>query len=61
MKRAAKGTGMKPTWHAGPTAAMGLVLDHVLVDHRLRVTEHTVGPPVGSDHRSVTVKLQLLN
>jgi endonuclease/exonuclease/phosphatase (EEP) superfamily protein YafD len=48
---------LTPTWYRVPAFPFGLVLDHVLVSEGLRASEHTVGPEIGSDHRSVTVSV----
>lgn len=46
-----------PTWYRGRSFALGLVIDHVLLDSRFFPLAHNVGPQIGSDHRSVTVKM----
>lgn len=56
LRRAKSGFGIQPTWYAkGNLFPLGLVLDHVLIDPRLRCLSHRVGAPIGSDHRSVLV------
>lgn len=55
LRDSAVGYGLTNTWHlAGP---LGLPLDHVLVSYQLLVTERTIGPDTGSDHRWVMVRL----
>ena len=55
LRDSAPGFGLTNTWHlAGP---LGLPLDHVLVSWELVVSERTIGPDTGSDHRWVKVKL----
>ena len=49
------GQGVHPTWPDG-WWPLGVPIDHVLV-RGLVVTEHRVGPSVGSDHRPIVVTL----
>ncbi|MBE2282960.1 MAG: endonuclease/exonuclease/phosphatase family protein [Prosthecobacter sp.] len=44
-----------PTWGFGRLLLMPI--DHVLVKNGLTITKRTIGPPLGSDHRSVTVEI----
>ena len=57
LSRGQVGANFTPTWYRGRTFAQGLVIDHVLLDERLTSISHRVGSRIGSDHRSVTVKL----
>jgi endonuclease/exonuclease/phosphatase (EEP) superfamily protein YafD len=51
------GRGWRPTWLAG-FWPLALRIDHVLVSSGLCVEHAEVGPPIGSDHRPVTVRLR---
>jgi endonuclease/exonuclease/phosphatase (EEP) superfamily protein YafD len=62
LRDSAQGFGYVPTW--GPRLPrepwlpwIGLPIDHVLVSTNVDVLTREVGPPLGSDHRWVTVKL----
>lgn len=44
-----------PTW--GIPLPMMIPIDHVLLKGDLRVSKRTIGPALGSDHRSVTVEI----
>jgi len=57
VRRASQGAFLTPTWHALPGFPFGLALDHVLVSDALRCSRLTVGPSMGSDHRTVTAEL----
>lgn len=58
LHRARQGFAITPTWYARTDYfPFGLVLDHVLVSESLRCDQYRVGPNVGSDHRSVTVRV----
>lgn len=57
LDRASGRFTLTPTWYRFPAFPFGLVLDHVLVSEGLRAIEHSVGPEIGSDHRSVTVSV----
>ena len=48
----------RPTWQAG-FWPLALPIDHVLVPRGSCVTEHEIGPDVGSDHRPLQVTLRL--
>lgn len=50
---AVAGTGLGHTWpDLGPLRYLpGIRIDHVLVNSRVRVHRHVVGPSIGSDHR----------
>ncbi len=51
-------SGMQPTWYARfANPAFGLVLDHGMISTDLQCVQHNVGPDIGSDHRSVTLRL----
>lgn len=55
LQRAGKGLDFTPTWYRYPLFPFGLVLDHMLISPNLACVSHTIGPDIGSDHRSVTV------
>lgn len=55
LRPASHGHGLRGTWPARLAFTGGLLIDHVLVDARLAVLDHRVGPPVGSDHLGVVV------
>jgi len=50
---------LTPTWYRYSGFPFGLVLDHGLVDQSLVCTDYKVGPSIGSDHRSITIRLAL--
>lgn len=55
LRPASLGRGLRGTWHARLWFTGGILIDHVLVDERLAVLRHVVGPSVGSDHLGVVV------
>jgi endonuclease/exonuclease/phosphatase (EEP) superfamily protein YafD len=57
LRRAARGSRLTPTWHCLPAYPFGLVLDHVLISDSLQCLRTAVGPPMGSDHRTITAEL----
>jgi endonuclease/exonuclease/phosphatase (EEP) superfamily protein YafD len=59
LRDAAYGHQLKFTWYVAPLPLAGLPIDHVLVGAEIGVTSHQVGPPLGSDHRPVTVELAM--
>ena len=68
LRDARRGYGRQPTWVPARalsrwpcwlTAPVALDLDHVLIGTALEVLEHRVGPPIGSDHRPVLVRLRV--
>jgi endonuclease/exonuclease/phosphatase (EEP) superfamily protein YafD len=52
------GLGWRPTWQAG-FWPLALRIDHILVSPELCVSNATVGPAFGSDHRPVVAQLHL--
>ncbi len=56
LSDALQGRGWRPTWLAG-VWPLGLRIDHALVSPSFCVEHVTVGPPIGSDHRPVSVRL----
>lgn len=58
LRRAARGSYLTPTWHCLPTFPFGLALDHVLISDSLQCLRTTVGPSMGSDHRTITAELR---
>ena len=57
LRHVAEGTGMEPSWYAFPVFPFGLVLDHCLVNSRVKPVSYHFGPSVHSDHRALTVEL----
>ena len=57
LRAAGLGAGLHGSWPAALRCAGGILIDHVLVDDRLVVLDHRVGPPVGSDHLGVVVEV----
>jgi len=58
LRDAFAGEAWRPTWQAG-FWPLALPIDHVLVPRGSCVTEHEIGPDVGSDHRPLQVTLRL--
>jgi endonuclease/exonuclease/phosphatase (EEP) superfamily protein YafD len=58
LRDAFAGEAWRPTWQAG-FWPLALPIDHVLVPRGSCVTEHEIGPDVGSDHRPLQVTLHL--
>ena len=58
LRDAFDGEAWRPTWQAG-FWPLALPIDHVLVPRGSCVTEHEIGPDVGSDHRPLQVTLHL--
>ncbi len=58
LRDAAAGRPWQPTWMAG-FWPLALRIDHVLVSPGICVESVEVGPPIGSDHRPVRVRLRL--
>jgi endonuclease/exonuclease/phosphatase (EEP) superfamily protein YafD len=57
LRDAMDGRGWRPTWLAW-FWPLALRIDHVLVSPDLSVEHAGVGPPIGSDHRPVVVRLR---
>ncbi|MEE2939862.1 MAG: endonuclease/exonuclease/phosphatase family protein [Planctomycetota bacterium] len=57
LRPASLGAGLRGSWPAALRFTGGILIDHVLVDERLAVLDHRVGPPVGSDHLGVVVEV----
>lgn len=62
LKDSARGFGYAPTWGPGVPHEpllpwLGIPIDHVLVSENITVQAREVGPPLGSDHRWVMVKI----
>lgn len=55
-----RGFGVLPTWPTGIPPAM-IPLDHCLVTDAFQVDEVETGPPIGSDHLPLMVRLRLRN
>jgi endonuclease/exonuclease/phosphatase (EEP) superfamily protein YafD len=58
LRNSADGQGLNITWMPIPIPACGLPIDHVLVGPKIKVSQRTVGPYAGSDHRPVIVDFQ---
>ncbi len=56
-----RGYGWQPSWPMPLPGVLRIPIDHALVDPRIAVTERTLGPSLGSDHRSLIVKLQWMS
>lgn len=48
---------LEPTWYRFPMFPFGLILDHGLIEPSLVCTDFRVGKPMGSDHRSITLRI----
>ena len=59
LRPACLGHGIIGSWHSRLLWTGGILIDQVLVDDRLSVQSHTVGPHVGSDHRGIVVDLRI--
>ncbi len=59
LKDVSAGFGIEPTWYVGPTVMGGLKIDHILSSPDFQVESYSVGPDLGSDHRSVSAILSL--
>jgi endonuclease/exonuclease/phosphatase (EEP) superfamily protein YafD len=57
LDRAGHAFDVTPTWYRFQSFPFGLILDHGLISKHLRCISYTVGPDIGSDHRSVTLTL----
>lgn len=57
LRRAGKGTGIRPTWYARPIFPMGLVIDHCFIGDSLHCESYRVSNAFGSDHRALMVEL----
>lgn len=52
-----RASGLSPTWPAAWAGLMGLPIDQVIVSRHWAVSDHAVGPDIGSDHLPVIVTL----
>ena len=52
------GRGIQNTWCKFPTLLCGLPIDHVIT-RGIAVSRRHIGPPIGSDHRPITVDFLL--
>lgn len=48
---------VEPTWYRFPIFPFGLVIDHGLIEPTLTCTDFRIGESMGSDHRSITLRL----
>ncbi|QDU77992.1 Endonuclease/Exonuclease/phosphatase family protein [Bremerella volcania] len=55
LRRTELSFNVTPTWYVLPLFPLGLSLDHVFISDDLTYWGRSVGGPMGSDHRSVTV------
>lgn len=51
--------GLRPTWPASLRGLIGLPIDHVMVSHHWSVSDHAIGPDVGSDHLPILAAVSL--
>ncbi len=58
LVRALDRFSLQPTWYRYQSFPFGLVLDHCLCDPDLECRGYEIGSDIGSDHRSVTVRLR---
>jgi len=61
LRRAFDRPSVTPTWYRYPLFPFGLMLDHAMISDNLSCTSHAVGPEIGSDHRSVTVEIAMVD
>ena len=59
LQRSCRNFNITPTWYRYPVFPFGLVLDHVLTTDELACSSYNVGADVGSDHRFLTVGLDI--
>jgi endonuclease/exonuclease/phosphatase (EEP) superfamily protein YafD len=57
LVRASRRFDVTPTWYRFQSFPFGLILDHGLISKHLQCISYTVGPDIGSDHRSITLTL----
>ncbi len=48
---------LEPTWYRFPVFPFGLILDHGLIEPSLVCADYKVGKLMGSDHRSITLRI----
>lgn len=53
------GIGLTGTFRAGTRLPIRIAIDHVLADRRAHITDATVQPVPGSDHRALLARLSL--
>jgi endonuclease/exonuclease/phosphatase (EEP) superfamily protein YafD len=58
LRDSSLGRGIQNTWYKFPTLLCGLPIDHVLT-REIAVRHRHIGPPIGSDHRAITVDFLL--
>jgi endonuclease/exonuclease/phosphatase (EEP) superfamily protein YafD len=58
LRRAA---GLAPSWPAVGAGLLGIPIDQVLASGHWHLLEHELGPNIGSDHRPVLLRLQLVD
>lgn len=58
LRNAARGFGIAPTWYVG-TPLLSAPLDYILISPHWTVSDHRLGPDVGSDHWPVVAELGL--
>lgn len=54
-----RASDLTPSWPDGGALALGIPIDHVLASPGWTRVEADTGPPIGSDHRPVLVRLAL--
>lgn len=57
LVRAIDRVSIQPTWYRYNSFPFGLVIDHCLCDPSLECRGYEIGSDIGSDHRSITVRL----
>ncbi len=56
LQNSATGYGIQSTWPTWLPAFLGIPIDHCLVNTRISVVGHQVGPDIGGDHRPLLVQ-----
>ena len=59
LRDSGKGFGIRSTWYVGGSAINSLPIDHVCVTDEIRIHSREIGPPLGSDHRAVSVEFSI--
>ncbi|MFM7058186.1 MAG: endonuclease/exonuclease/phosphatase family protein [Planctomycetota bacterium] len=57
----ASGSGVEPTWNAGPRYPCGLLIDHILHSPQLTCLNRQIPPSINSDHRPVLALFRISN
>lgn len=59
LQRVGSRFDLTPTWYHYPLFPFGLVIDHVMISSDIVCSEHRIGRLTGSDHRRVSVVLDV--